>query len=255
MKKKGFTLIELLVVIAIIGMLLAVVMPALRKAKESAMLMICKTNLRSIHAALVMYAQNNKDRVSDPRGDTTSSPDPRPNPTVQWQGNSYDRWCRKWYLRLYEYHEQPKIYTCPAYKKRDGEAFIAYMVGQETYYVTYSSNEYIISLRDRDATGSVRMPHDWKYSELVTKSVANNPMALILADGIYETNGWGDWRSIEMFHYTPGTLPAGGRASYRHNGKANFLCANGQIGSINTKDLLNLTDYGQYSDFRPSALK
>lgn len=255
MKKKGFTLIELLVVIAIIGLLLAVVLPSLKKVKESARLLICKTNLRSIHTGLVLYSENNKGKVSDPRGDTTSSPDPRPNPFVEWRGHSYDRWCRKWYLRFYDYLEEPKVYRCPAWVKRDGEAFIAYQVGQETYYVTYTGNEYFLSLRDRQQSGGQRNTHDWKYSELVHKAVANNPMALLYADGIYEVNGWGDWRAIEMYDYTPGILPDGGRANYRHGGKANFLCADGQAGSLDMQEVHSWPSHGRYEDFKPSVLK
>ena len=45
---KGFTLIELLVVIAIIAVLLAIIMPAMRRIKESAKQTICKSNLRNV---------------------------------------------------------------------------------------------------------------------------------------------------------------------------------------------------------------
>ena len=56
MERKAFTLIELLVVIAIIALLLAIIMPALRMAKEHARRLICATHLRSIGQAIVMYA-------------------------------------------------------------------------------------------------------------------------------------------------------------------------------------------------------
>ena len=60
---KGFTLIELLVVIAIIALLLAVLMPALRKAKEIARTVICKNNLKQQALGTIMYASSNNDTV------------------------------------------------------------------------------------------------------------------------------------------------------------------------------------------------
>ena len=61
-KKKGFTLIELLVVIAIIALLMAVIMPALSKVKNSAKRMVCQTNQHGIAQAYAAYASENNDR-------------------------------------------------------------------------------------------------------------------------------------------------------------------------------------------------
>lgn len=55
--KKGFTLIELLVVIAIIALLLSVIIPSLKKAKEYAKQVICQSNLKQFATALEMYEQ------------------------------------------------------------------------------------------------------------------------------------------------------------------------------------------------------
>jgi prepilin-type N-terminal cleavage/methylation domain-containing protein len=57
MRKKGFTLIELLVVIAIIAMLLAVVVPAIRKAKEVARRVICGSGMRQTLIGLKSYGE------------------------------------------------------------------------------------------------------------------------------------------------------------------------------------------------------
>jgi len=60
---RGFTLIELLVVIAIIAVLLAILMPAMRKIKEIARGVSCKSNLRNIGLAVQMYLDDYERKI------------------------------------------------------------------------------------------------------------------------------------------------------------------------------------------------
>lgn len=64
----GFTLIELLVVIAIIGILSALLLPALSSAKERARRAACLNNIRQFVLAAHLYADDNDQRL--PRGET-----------------------------------------------------------------------------------------------------------------------------------------------------------------------------------------
>jgi prepilin-type N-terminal cleavage/methylation domain-containing protein len=62
----AFTLIELLVVIGVIGVLVALLLPALSKARASSQTAACLGNLHQIMSAFQLYENDNKQRFPDP---------------------------------------------------------------------------------------------------------------------------------------------------------------------------------------------
>jgi prepilin-type N-terminal cleavage/methylation domain-containing protein len=75
--RAGFTLLELLVVIAVMAILLAILFPSFRKAREDARRTVCLAHLKHIGLGLVSYANSHRDvgpRVTSPMGPPTPPP-------------------------------------------------------------------------------------------------------------------------------------------------------------------------------------
>lgn len=82
-RRSGFTLVELLVVIAIIGILVALLLPAIQAAREASRRAACTNNLKQIGLAIINYEGAKKRYPAGRLGCETASPDPPAHPNCQ----------------------------------------------------------------------------------------------------------------------------------------------------------------------------
>jgi prepilin-type N-terminal cleavage/methylation domain-containing protein/prepilin-type processing-associated H-X9-DG protein len=73
-RRGAFTLIELLVVIAIIALLVSILLPSLKRAKDAARRVVCGSNLRGIHLAMSLYLDDSGETYPCAQDPVSTSP-------------------------------------------------------------------------------------------------------------------------------------------------------------------------------------
>lgn len=96
-RETGFTLVELLVVVAIIGLLAAMLLTSLSRAKGTSVRAKCMNHQRQVFLAMRMFADENNDTLP-----------PREDPY--------------WVAQLHSYYRNPLVLVCPADPSRTGVA-------------------------------------------------------------------------------------------------------------------------------------
>jgi len=82
MQRRAFTLVELLVVLAVIGVLTALLLPALVGAKEGGKSAACLNNLHQMGIALQLYVQENQNLLPVMQNVGTNGPPPTNGPPL-----------------------------------------------------------------------------------------------------------------------------------------------------------------------------
>ncbi len=206
----GFTLVELLVVIAILGILAALLLPALARARESGSRISCTNNLKQIGIAFSLYQEENQGKYPSASDPLSTSPF-----YCLWMG-------RGWRVMLAEYipgsATDPGVFWCPS-DPRSVEKFesTSYAYSMAFYHTPDQINA-ITSYQGTFINPPPARPQ--------TTAALRHPSKKILV---------GEWYANHAAYATDAGW-------FGHGGKRNYLFADGHVEYLDADDLIPAND-------------
>jgi len=235
--RKGFTLIELLVVISIIALLIAILLPTLKAARETAEAATCLARFRQLALGYIFYTEDN---------DGWFCPPTRQLFDITVNGNFYAEAQVPWYSAYYtgryfgndylsataattrEQRPSNDVPYCPTYQKnpRTGEPLdigVGYNNSRQNFFNRYP------------------LYPDWAGRTVTRYSYFEHPSTTFLLTDVASDSGdtnfsWERYYIGQSGGITGNDNQGRGYVDYRHRDAANVAFADGHAKSFNTTD-------------------
>jgi len=232
-KARGFTLIELLVVIAIIALLMAILIPSLRKAKEKVKEIACKSNLRNVGIAILMYLNEHNRTLPDTKSSNQFLWYESDGVTYRKPGSSGTYWG----IYYKDYLKETKIFGCPSlHRVPEGLIYSVPDPDKAIQHAAFGLNHHP---RARERNVETIRPHSEFF---VCSDHAEPRPEMGTSDGFHNNDTPGAMNMTQYRYSTGGSRAFSYRQIWRHNiryadrektgGRVNILWLDGHVSQL-----------------------
>ena len=238
--RKGFTLIELLVVVAIIAVLVAMLLPALSQARESARGAVCQNNIRQLATGNFMYGNDYNDTWPSR---SLTSPGDWNNAMCAWIPNGGTNNTNFDLAKgvLFPYVKNRKVYECPSARNQN-RGRISYSINRNVYddYCNlHLNNKWGVWTHISATNRWTVFPKPNKYTRAASDII-------VFVDEGDPNDGW-FVPIFSQYHTDWGDSP-----KWLHNGQASFGFADGH-GELRRSDDIDIVGWNS-AHSRPMPL-